>query len=64
MDLPSWFGKIEFYMTLTTVWFALSVYLLVTIIRVKKEIKPKESYVKLKSWWKERKKRKEEKHYN
>ena len=62
MDIPNWFGITEFYAILGTVWFFLIVWLIVNIIKVKKEIKVKEWTTKIKSWWSERKKKKEEKH--
>ena len=61
MEIPGWFGIGEFYAILVTVWFALIMYLLITVVKVKKGIKVKESFSKFKSWYIERKKRKEEK---
>ena len=61
MDLPNWFGVTEYYALLGTVWFALIMYLIICIVKIKQGIKVKESFSRIKSWWSERKKKKEEK---
>lgn len=61
MDIPSWFGPDEYYWLLRTVWFTIIMYLLITVVKVKSGIKVKESFVKVKSWLKNRKLKKEEK---
>jgi len=63
VELPGWFGMGEYYALLVTVWFALIIYLLVAIVKTSKELKIKNKLSKVVSWWKERKKKKEEKPY-
>jgi len=57
-DIPSWFGKVEFYALLTTVWMFMFTWLLVNIIKVKQGINIKKNVTRLKDWWKKRKEEK------
>lgn len=61
LEIPSWFGKPEFYAILYTVWFGLICYLVIGLIKAKKDINVKDNISKLKEWRKNRKQKKEEK---
>lgn len=61
LEIPSWFGEQEFYAILYTVWFGLICYLVIGLIKAKKDINVKDNISKLKEWRKNRKQKKEEK---
>lgn len=63
MEIPAWFGLTEYYALIATVWFGIATYLLIALVTAKREVKIKENIVKLRSWWNERKKKKEEEPY-
>lgn len=64
MEIPSWFGAEEFYALLNTFQIIAVIYLVSVIVKSIghfKDLNIKLKASKLKSWWAERKKRREEK---
>jgi len=55
MNIPDWFGVMEFYAVLGTIWFGIIMYFLTACVKVKQDLNVKKKIIDLKSWWSKRK---------